>query len=64
MKTMDNKNNNLKESKNSSVYIPNPNSDKIDIYGYDDKLSNNQDNKDDSKKDNSNKDNSKKDDFI
>ena len=64
MKTMDNKNNNLKESKNSSVYIPNPNSDKLDIYGYDDKLSNNQDNKDDSKKDNSNKDDSKKDDFI
>ena len=62
LETIDNKNN-LKESLNSSGYIPNPNSDKLDVYGRDDKLSNNQDNKDDSKKDNSNKDNSKKDDF-
>ena len=55
LETIDNKNN-LKESKNSAVYIPNPNSDKLDIYGSDDKSSNYQDNKDDSKKDNSNKD--------
>ena len=60
LETIDNKNN-LKESLNSSGCVPK--NQNRNYYDYDDKLSNNQDNKDDSKKDNSNKDNSKKDDF-